>query len=746
MTAINFPNTPSLGDLFTVGEITWQWDGTVWTGIGTPVAGPTGPQGEVGSTGPIGPTGEQGPQGEVGQTGDTGPTGAQGIQGDSGPTGPQGEQGIQGETGPQGVQGEIGLNWQGDWDENIDYVVSDVVSYAGSSWFASSDPILGAVPSETSPYWDALALKGEQGIQGITGPTGATGSTGSAGVSAAGRIWYFSQATPDIENYETLQPDIPDDNPQDLMSTTITASSGPTIIEEFVTDANDPGVTELPAGEYEFRFWASVSDAADVSTLKFDVYTRTQPGGVETLLFSTIAAEVNSLTPSFHTVLVVNTAPTVLDETDRIVIKVIAETTSATAKTVTFAHSGNTPSSIRTAITQGYVGPIGPTGPAGVAIQDSEPTNQNVIWLDTDEEPDVPVPTGGLTGQILAKATSADYDTQWIHPPSGNVIINGAFEINQRNFISATASSYGFDRWQNVVVGSDGTATFSSQSFNSSDFLLNNFNAERYLRIITSGQTAENIATFPRQHIEDVRTLAGQAVTFSFWGRVASGTAKIAMELLQNFGIGGSASVSITNYVTIDTTWKRYSVTTTLPTMVDKTVGSSSALQANLWVSGASAGYPTRVPEMIIQSNTFDIWGVQLEAGPVATPFRRNANSLQGELAACQRYYFRYGGDSLYQLMGWGTAQSTTTATMTVNAPVPLRIAPTSVDFNLLGIFNIPGALLAAVTSVSIDSTLSSKASPVVTATVESGITSPSRYHLGANNSTAAFIGFSAEL
>jgi hypothetical protein len=37
MTAINFPNDPSVGDLFTVGDITWKWSGTVWQGLGSAV-------------------------------------------------------------------------------------------------------------------------------------------------------------------------------------------------------------------------------------------------------------------------------------------------------------------------------------------------------------------------------------------------------------------------------------------------------------------------------------------------------------------------------------------------------------------------------------------------------------------------------------------------------------------------------------------------------------------------------------
>jgi hypothetical protein len=52
-------------------------------------------------------------------------------------------------------------------------------------------------------------------------------------------------------------------------------------------------------------------------------------------------------------------------------------------------------------------------GPAGVAISTSEPESNEVLWLDTDEEPDVPVPAGGSAGQLLSKIDGTDYNTEW---------------------------------------------------------------------------------------------------------------------------------------------------------------------------------------------------------------------------------------------------------------------------------------------------------------------------------------------
>jgi hypothetical protein len=59
-------------------------------------------------------------------------------------------------------------------------------------------------------------------------------------------------------------------------------------------------------------------------------------------------------------------------------------------------------------------GIAGPQGTSGVTASTTAPEDTNVLWVDTDEEPDVPVPAGGATGQILAKVSATDYDTAWV--------------------------------------------------------------------------------------------------------------------------------------------------------------------------------------------------------------------------------------------------------------------------------------------------------------------------------------------
>jgi microcystin-dependent protein len=58
----------------------------------------------------------------------------------------------------------------------------------------------------------------------------------------------------------------------------------------------------------------------------------------------------------------------------------------------------------------------GVRGPAGVAFQGTAPTATDVLWADTSVSGVAVVPTGGTTGQVLAKSSSASYDTAWATP------------------------------------------------------------------------------------------------------------------------------------------------------------------------------------------------------------------------------------------------------------------------------------------------------------------------------------------
>ena len=219
-----------------------------------------------------------------------------------------------------------------------------------------------------------------------------------------------------------------------------------------------------------------------------------------------------------------------------------------------------------------------------------------------------------------------------------NAVINGDFRINQRGFTSGTTYDFGFDRFVNAVGGGTGTGTFSAQTFTPGTAPVSGYNGVNYLRCVTTGQTAAGTYTIIQQNIEDVRTFAGQTATISFWAKANSGTPKIFVELEQFFGSGGSASVQTGSAVTLTTSWARYSITLSVPSLSGKTIGAASYLSLLLWVSAGST-FNTRTSSLGIQSNTFEVWGVQLEAGSTATAFEIASGTVQGELALCQRYF-----------------------------------------------------------------------------------------------------------
>jgi hypothetical protein len=108
--AVNFPASPTNGQTFTSGGITWTYSTSVgaWEIVPSSIQGVQGIQGTNGFQGIQGTQGRQGIQGANGFQGIQGTQSANGFQGIQGITGFQGIQGIQSANGFQGIQGTTG--------------------------------------------------------------------------------------------------------------------------------------------------------------------------------------------------------------------------------------------------------------------------------------------------------------------------------------------------------------------------------------------------------------------------------------------------------------------------------------------------------------------------------------------------------------------------------------------------------------------------------------------------------------
>jgi hypothetical protein len=312
-----------------------------------------------------------------------------------------------------------------------------------------------------------------------------------------------------------------------------------------------------------------------------------------------------------------------------------------------------------------------------------------------------------------------------------NKIINGDFGVWQRgtSFTVTTTKTYTADRWTSEFSGTGATRTVSRQTFTPGTAPVAGYEGQFYLSYNRSvaGTSPGDYLTY---RVEDVRAFAGQTATISFWAKANASMSLSDITFYQEFGSGGSGTTTTTTSAkTITTSWARYTTTVSVPSISGKTVGTSSAL-AIYFVLPSSGTF------------TFDIWGVQLESGTTATTFQTATGTIQGELAACQRYYWRatLAADCIAGFQG--AAYSTTAIYAIMNSKVTMRTTPTLLDYSNIRITD-------AVTNYTITSlalwNLSTENAIGLLATGASGLTQYRPYTLGVTAS-AGYVGISAEL
>jgi hypothetical protein len=129
---------------------------------------------------------------------------------------------------------------------------------------------------------------------------------------------------------------------------------------------------------------------------------------------------------------------------------------------------------------------------------------------------------------------------------------------------------------------------------------------------------------------------------------------------------------------TISTSWARYTQTFAVPSISGKTIGAGDNLSLIFFVS-AGSDLNSRTNSSGLNNTTFDLWGFQVEVGSTATSFQTATGTIQGELAACQRYFYTHAlGNSL--AVGLGTMEQASLLIVNVKFPVNMRTSATLVS------------------------------------------------------------------
>ena len=282
-----------------------------------------------------------------------------------------------------------------------------------------------------------------------------------------------------------------------------------------------------------------------------------------------------------------------------------------------------------------------------------------------------------------------------------NMVINGAMLVAQRGTSSTSSGYHSVDRF---TINSSGGTTTQSQGTETSGTVYE-LGLTKYARITnTANATGAGDYRFIQQSIEGQNIVnsgwnfksASSYVTLSFWVRAS---------VAQNYYGLLKSDDGTSQYYSFDTgslsadTWTK--VTKTIPgnssIQIDNDNGSGFQIMISPFTGttytdasrslNAWSAWNTnqRFPDFTTtwgstNGATFDVTGVMLERGSVATPFEHR--SYGDELQRCRRYCYAFCKDVANAYIGASYHYSDAILMLPVRHPVQMRTAPTATVTN----------------------------------------------------------------
>ena len=376
------------------------------------------------------------------------------------------------------------------------------------------------------------------------------------------------------------------------------------------------------------------------------------------------------------------------------------------------------------------------------------------------------IQTVGSNGQMLMADSSATAGLRYVDPPANrNMVINGAMQVAQRGTSVTGITGTGYntaDRWR-TVLDSLGTWTQSVEADGPTGSGLTKSMKVLCTTADSSPAAGDRLVIGQRLEGQDLQrirkgTASAEPLTLSFWVK-SNVTGTYVATLVDE---DNNRLVAASYAVSASATWERKTITFPADSTGALDNDNAVSLQAQFWLGagttwtsgtlqttwGANTAANTYVGGTNLAAATNNYWqitGVQLETGPVATPFE--FEPYEATLRKCQRYYQRMkpGTDPFGWLTGFGSAASTTLLRVPFPLHVPLRATPSAVEYSSLKGVDAALNSSGAVTAASFTSTTDGNSPPLIGFTT-TGLTQDRPYGITADNSTSAFLAVTAEL